>query len=261
VSEKKKSSALRVDQLTVNYDKTPVLWDVHFEIPEGKLVGIIGPNGAGKSTLLKSLLGMTKPLSGVIEFYGKPFKKVRNQIAYVPQRSSVDWDFPITAFDLVLMGRYGKLGYFKWAKASDKEAARRALDMVGMLAFADRQISQLSGGQQQRLFIARALLQDADFYLMDEPFAGVDMATEKAIIGLMDALKAEGKTLCVVHHDLGTVDTYFDWVIMLNTCLIASGPVAEVFHKETIMRTYGRGANLLDEAVKLTQNKSSGFTR
>ncbi|MBS0606042.1 MAG: metal ABC transporter ATP-binding protein [Parachlamydiales bacterium] len=261
MSEKKKSSALRVDQLTVNYDKTPVLWDVHFEIPEGKLVGIIGPNGAGKSTLLKSLLGMTKPLSGVIEFYGKPFKKVRNQIAYVPQRSSVDWDFPITAFDLVLMGRYGKLGYFKWAKASDKEAARRALDMVGMLAFADRQISQLSGGQQQRLFIARALLQDADFYLMDEPFAGVDMATEKAIIGLMDALKAEGKTLCVVHHDLGTVDTYFDWVIMLNTCLIASGPVAEVFHKETIMRTYGRGANLLDEAVKLTQNKSSGFTR
>jgi manganese/zinc/iron transport system ATP- binding protein len=261
VSEKKKSSALRVDQLTVNYDKTPVLWDVHFEIPEGKLVGIIGPNGAGKSTLLKSLLGMTKPLSGVIEFYGKPFKKVRHQIAYVPQRSSVDWDFPITAFDLVLMGRYGKLGYFKWAKASDKEAARRALDMVGMLAFADRQISQLSGGQQQRLFIARALLQDADFYLMDEPFAGVDMATEKAIIGLMDALKAEGKTLCVVHHDLGTVDTYFDWVIMLNTCLIASGPVAEVFNKETIMRTYGRGANLLDEAVKLTQNKSSGFTR
>ncbi len=259
MTEKQKKSALRVDQLTVNYDKTPVLWDIHFEIPAGKLVGIIGPNGAGKSTLLKSLLGMTKPLSGTIEFYGKPFKKVRHQIAYVPQRSSVDWDFPITAFDLVLMGRYGKLGYFKWPKASDKEAAKRALEMVGMLPFADRQISQLSGGQQQRLFIARALLQDADFYLMDEPFAGVDMATEKAIIGLMDILKAQGRTLCVVHHDLGTVDTYFDWVIMLNTCLIASGPVADVFNKDTIMRTYGRGANVLDEAVKLTQNKSSGF--
>lgn len=259
MTENETACALRVDQLTVNYDKTPVLWDVHFEIPAGKLVGIIGPNGAGKSTLLKSLLGMANPLSGTIEFYGKPFKKVRYQIAYVPQRSSVDWDFPITAFDLVLMGRYGKLGYFKWSKASDKEAAKRALEMVGMLPFADRQISQLSGGQQQRLFIARALLQDADFYLMDEPFAGVDMATEKAIIGLMDALKAQGKTLCVVHHDLGTVDAYFDWVIMLNTCVIASGPVADVFHKETIMRTYGRGANLLDEAVKLTQHKSSGF--
>ncbi len=259
MTENQAVCALSVDQLTVNYDKTPVLWDVHFEIPIGKLVGIIGPNGAGKSTLLKSLLGMIKPLSGTIEFYGKPFKKVRHQIAYVPQRSSVDWDFPITAFDLVLMGRYGKLGYFKWPKVSDKEAAKRALEMVGMLPFSDRQISHLSGGQQQRLFIARALLQDADFYLMDEPFAGVDMATEKAIIGLMDALKAQGKTLCVVHHDLGTVDTYFDWVIMLNTCLIASGPVSDVFHKDTIMRTYGRGANVLDEAAKLNKNKSSGF--
>ena len=254
-----KANALSVDQLTVNYDHTPVLWDIHFDIPAGKMVGIIGPNGAGKSTLLMSLIGMAKPLSGTIEFYGQPFRKVRDQIAYVPQRSSVDWDFPITAFDLVLMGRYGKLGYFKWPKASDKEAAKRALDMVGMLPFANRQISQLSGGQQQRLFIARALLQEANIYLMDEPFAGVDMATEKAIVSLMDSLKAQGKTLCVVHHDLTTVDAYFDWVIMLNTCLIASGPVDQVFHKDTIMRTYGRGANLLDEAVKLTQNRSSGF--
>lgn len=251
--------ALKVDQLTVNYDKTAVLWDIHFEIPKGKMVAIVGPNGAGKSTLLKSLLGMASPLSGTVEFYGKPFKKVRQKIAYVPQRSSVDWDFPITAFELVLMGRYGQLGYFKWPKKADKEAARRAMEMVGMLSFADRQISQLSGGQQQRLFIARALLQDADFYLMDEPFAGVDMATEKAIIALLDALKSQGKTLCVVHHDLSTVDAYFDWVIMLNTCLIASGPVVDVFNKETIMRTYGRGANLLDEAVKMTQNRTSGL--
>jgi manganese/zinc/iron transport system ATP- binding protein len=259
MSSKEKTPALKIEHLSVNYDKTPVLWDIHCSIPEGKLVGIIGPNGAGKSTLLKTFLGMTSPLSGKIEFFGKSYKKVRLRIAYVPQRSSVDWDFPITAFEVVLMGRYGKLGFFKWAKAADKEAAFHALELVGMQAYADRQISQLSGGQQQRLFIARALLQDADLYLMDEPFAGVDMATEKAIIALMDKLKVQGKTLLVVHHDLSTVDSYFDWVIMLNTCLIASGPVTEVFNSDTIMRTYGRTSALLDEAAKLTQNKTSGM--
>ncbi len=252
--------ALSVDQLTVNYDKTPVLWNLNFEIPRGKLVGVIGPNGAGKSTLLKSLMGMTQPLSGTIEFFGQPFKKFREKVAYVPQRSSVDWDFPITAFDVVLMGRYGKLGYFKWPKAADRAAAKQALEVVGMLPFADRQISQLSAGQQQRLFIARALLQEAEVYLMDEPFAGVDMATEKVLIALMDKLKVEGKTLFVVHHDLSTIDAYFDWVIMLNTCLIASGPVSEVFNADSVMRTYGRGANLLGAAVKLTQNKTSGLS-
>lgn len=256
---REKAPAIQIEQLSVNYDKTPVLWDIHCKIPEGKLVGVIGPNGAGKSTLLKSLLGMARPLSGRIEFFGQPYRKVRHKIAYVPQRSSVDWDFPITAFEVVSMGRYGKLGLFKWPKAADKEAARHALDIVGMLRFADRQISQLSGGQQQRLFIARALLQDADLYLMDEPFAGVDMATEKAIIALMDKLKVQGKTLLVVHHDLTTVDSYFDWVIMLNTCLIANGPVSEVFNTDSIMRTYGRSSTLLDEAAKLTQNKTSGI--
>ena len=259
MSSDKRVPALKIEQLSVNYDKTSVLWDICCEIPEGKLVGIIGPNGAGKSTLLKTLLGMAKPLSGRIEFFGHSYKKARQRIAYVPQRTSVDWDFPITAFEVVLMGRYGKLGIFKWAKSADKEAARHALDMVGMLSFANRQISQLSGGQQQRLFIARALLQNADLYLMDEPFAGVDMATEKAIIALMDQLKVQGKTLLVVHHDLSTVDSYFDWVIMLNTCLIACGPVSEVFNTQSIMRTYGRSSALLDEAVKLTQNKTSGI--
>lgn len=254
-----KVPAIRIEHLSVNYDKTPVLWDIHCCIPEGKLVGIIGPNGAGKSTLLKALLGMAQPLSGRMEFFGHPFKKMRQRIAYVPQRSSVDWDFPITAFEVVLMGRYGKLGFFKRPKFADKEAVLRTLEMVGMLAFKDRQISQLSGGQQQRLFIARALLQDADLYLMDEPFAGVDMATEKAIIALLDKLKVQGKTLLVVHHDLSTVDNYFDWVIMLNTCLIASGPVEEVFNSETVMRTYGRTTSLLDEAAKLTQNKTKGI--
>ncbi len=251
--------AIKIEQLSVNYDKTPVLWDINCEIPEGVLAGIIGPNGAGKSTLLKSLLGLTEPLSGRIEFFGQPYKKVRQRIAYVPQRSSVDWDFPITAFEVVLMGRYGKLGLLRWARSADKEAARRALDLVGMLPFADRQISKLSGGQQQRLFIARALLQDAEIYLMDEPFAGVDMATEKAIIALMDKLKTQGKTLLVVHHDLSTVDNYFDWIIMLNTCLIVSGPVSEVYLPENVIRTYGRSSALLEEAAKLTQNKTSGL--
>jgi manganese/zinc/iron transport system ATP- binding protein len=259
MTSKNEKCVLKVEQLSVNYDKTAVLWDVQCEIPEGKLVGIIGPNGAGKSTFLKALLGMVRPLSGKIEFFGTAYKKVRHRIAYVPQRSSVDWDFPVTAYEVVLMGRYGKLGLFKWPKVADRQAAERALEMVGMLCFADRQISQLSGGQQQRLFIARALLQDADLYLMDEPFAGVDMATEKAIIALMDKLKVEGKTLLVVHHDLSTVDSYFDWVVMLNTCLIASGPVSEVFHTDTLMRTYGRSSALLDEAAKLTQNKTSGI--
>ncbi len=251
--------ALKVEGLSVNFDTTSVLWDIHFEIPQGKLVGIIGPNGAGKSTLLKTFLGMAIPISGKLECFGKPLKKMKKKVAYVPQRSSVDWEFPITAFEVVLMGRYGKLGYFTWPKKADREAAWQALEMVGMTAFADRQINQLSGGQQQRLFLARALLQDADLYLMDEPFAGVDMATEKTIIALMDKLKVQGKTLLVVHHDLTTVDAYFDWVLMLNTCLIACGPVADVFHADSIMRTYGRSNALLEEVVKLTKNKTSGM--
>lgn len=253
------SWALHVEQLSVTYDKTLVLWDVHCQIPPGKLVGIIGPNGAGKSTFLKALLSMVRPLSGKITFFGSSYRVVKPRIAYVPQRSSVDWDFPVTAFEVVLMGRYRKLGFFKRPSLADKQAARKALEMVGMEGFADRQISQLSGGQQQRLFIARALLQDADLYLMDEPFAGVDMATEKEIIALLDKLKAQGKTLLVVHHDLSTVDSYFDWVLMLNTCVIACGPVSEVFNPDTILKAYGKGSALLEEAVQLTQHKTAGL--
>ena len=255
----KEDPAVQVEGLSVNFDTTSVLWDIHFAIPQGKLVGIIGPNGAGKSTLLKTLLGMTKPLSGKIDCFGQPLRKVKKRIAYVPQRSSVDWEFPINAFELVLMGRYGSLNIFRWPRKADCESARHALDLVGMSAFAHRQINQLSGGQQQRLFLARALLQDADLYLMDEPFAGVDMTTEKTLIALMDKLKAQGKTLLVVHHDLSTVNAYFDWVLMLNTCLVACGPVNDVFHAETIMRTYGRSNALLEEVSKLTQNKTSGI--
>lgn len=252
-------TVLCVEQLTVNYDKTSVLWNVTFELSAGKIVGIVGPNGAGKSTLLRSILGLIQPLSGSVSIFGLPLKQVRHRVAYVPQRASIDWDFPITAFDLVLMGRYGRLKYFKWPRATDREAAMRVLELVGMDQLASRQIGQLSGGQQQRLLLARALLQDADLYLMDEPFAGVDMATEKAMIALLDQLKAKGKTVVIVHHDLATVDAYFDWVIMLNICLVKSGPVAEVFTPESIMQTYGRGTHVLDEAAKLTRHKTWGL--
>lgn len=255
----KQSKALTVEHLTVNYDKTPALWEINFEIPQGRIVGILGPNGAGKSSLLKVLLGMIRPLSGKIEFFGQSLKKAKKQLAYVPQRASVDWDFPITAIDVVLMGRYRKLGFLKWTRKEDLKLAYQALEKVEMVGYADRQISKLSGGQQQRIFIARALLQDADLYLMDEPFAGVDMATEKALIALFNDLKSQGKTLFIVHHDLNTVEQYFDWIILLNTCLIASGPTSQEFHSENIKRAYGRGSILLDEAKKLSQHRTSGL--
>jgi manganese/zinc/iron transport system ATP- binding protein len=254
-----KTPALCVKQLTVNYDKVPVLWDIHFSIPCGNIVGVIGPNGAGKSTLLKAILHMIDPLSGKVEFFGQTFKRARKRIAYVPQRSSIDWDFPITVIEVVMMGLYAKLGLFSWCGSKEKQSAMDALEMVGMASFADRQISQLSGGQQQRVFLARALLQDADLYFMDEPFAGVDMATEQSIMQLLRKLKAEGKTLFIVHHDLNTVRSYFDWVIMLNTSLVAYGPVSEVCTEEALGKTYGKGSFVLDEAVKLSLRRTSGL--
>jgi manganese/zinc/iron transport system ATP- binding protein len=250
---------LEVDQLTVNYDKTPVLWDINFSIPAGSLVGVVGPNGAGKSTLLKTLLGMIEPLSGEVKFFGQKLKDVRKKVAYIPQRSSVDWDFPLTVEEVVLMGRYGHLGLFKWPKKEDKKRARDALERVGMLPFADRQIGQLSGGQQQRVFIARALAQEADLYLMDEPFAGIDLTTEKTLIALFGELVAQGKTLLIVHHDLSTVSTYFKWLLMLNTCLVASGPTAEVFNTDNLLRAYGKGSVFLDEVARISKTTSSGF--
>lgn len=254
----KHHAALEAHQLNVNYDKTPVLWDISFKVPQAHLVGIVGPNGAGKSTLIQAALGLIKPISGKIEFFGSPLKDVRKRIAYVPQRQSVDWDFPITVKELVLMGRFGQLGVFKWPRKADWAAAERYLEMVGMMPYADRQISQLSGGQQQRVFIARALLQEADVYLMDEPFAGIDLATEKLIINILRQLKTEGKTVFVVHHDLNTVENYFDWAILLNMRLVASGPVKEVFNTENLHATYGKSFSLFDEALKLSQNKTTG---
>lgn len=250
---------LEVEGLTVNYEKTSVLWDINFSIPKGKIVGILGPNGAGKSTLIKALLGLIQPLTGHIKFLGQSIAQVRQKVGYVPQRSSVDWDFPITAFDLVLMGRYGKMGFLKWATKADKEATHRALEMVEMSRYADRQIGQLSGGQQQRLFIARALVQDADIYFLDEPFAGIDMATEKTLVQLFETLRQRGKTILIVHHDLASAESYFDWLLLLNTCLIAVGPTSDVFHQSNILRTYGRSGILLDEAAIRAKNKTSGL--
>lgn len=250
--------AFQTYQMTVNYDKTPVLWDISLEVPPGKLVGIIGPNGAGKSTLIKTALGIIQPISGRVEFFGASLAEVRQRVAYIPQRESVDWDFPITVRDLILMGRYGQLGTFRWPRAADRAAVDHYLEVVGMTAYADRQISQLSGGQQQRAFLARALLQEADIYFMDEPFAGIDLATEHVIMNLLRKLKEDGKTIFVVHHDLNNVESYFDWVIMLNMRLVACGPVNQVFNPDTLNETYGKSYSLFDEALKLSSEKLKG---
>lgn len=242
-------SPLSIRDLTVAYHRKPVLWDLDYDAPEGKLVGVLGPNGAGKSTLLKAALGLIPRASGEVFVYGKPYRKQRQRIAYVPQRESVDWDFPISALDVVAMGRYGEIGWFRPVLRKHKAAALEALDRVSMADFAKRQISQLSGGQQQRVFLARALVQSADIYLMDEPFAGVDAATEKAIMRILQDLRSAGKTVLVVHHDLQTVADYFDHIMLLNMRIVAQGPTAEVFTTENLQKTYGGRLTLLDEAA------------
>lgn len=246
-------------ELYVNYEKLPVLWDISFAIPKGVIVGILGPNGAGKSTLFKAALGFVKPISGKVEFLHQPLAKVRHKIAYVPQRQSIDWDFPITALQVVLMGRYGRLGWFGRLRKADREAAMHALATLGMAHLADRQISELSGGQQQRLFFARALLQDPDIFLFDEPFAGIDATTELEIMALLKKQKEEGKTIFIVHHELSTVESYFDWLILLNTRLIASGPTREVFLPRYLSKAFGRMPPMFDEAVSLSAKKTGGY--
>jgi len=211
-----KDPVLEVHDLTVSYNKKPVLWGIDLTLPAGVLAGVMGPNGAGKSTLIKSIMGLLPASSGFVRVFNSPLKEVRKRISYVPQKESVDWDFPASALDVVLMGRYGKLGLFKMPSRKDKEIAMDCLKRVNMEGFFKRQISQLSGGQQQRVFLARALAQEADIYFMDEPFAGVDAATEAAIIDLMREMKNDGKTVVVVHHDLQSAEEYFDWVIFFE---------------------------------------------
>ena len=243
------SVPLEIHDLTVAYHKRPVLWGVDVEVPAGQLVGVIGPNGAGKSTLIKAAMGLLPVSSGWVKVFGQPVKDNLRRVGYVPQRESVDWDFPVSVMDVVLMGRYGHLGLFKRPRKEDREVARECLEKVKMLPYADRQISNLSGGQQQRVFLARALAQESDLYFMDEPFAGVDAATEAAIVTILQELKDQGKTLLVVHHDLPTAKTYFDSLLLLNMRVVAFGPTEEVFNYDLLQSTYGGRLTILSEVA------------
>jgi manganese/zinc/iron transport system ATP- binding protein len=245
---------LITQHLSVSYAQKPVLWDINLELPQGKVIGIVGPNGAGKSTLLKSMMGLIPIDSGSVKIFGKSLQEVRKQVSYVPQRTSVDWDYPASVFDVVLMGRYAHLGLFKRPRQADREIALYALKQVEMEHLAQRQIGQLSGGQQQRVFIARALAQEADLYFMDEPFVGVDMATEKSIITLLRQLAAQGKSIIMVHHDLQTAPQYFDWMVLLNMRLVGAGPVQEMFQPELLQATYGGKLTMLSQVGNLMGN-------
>jgi manganese/zinc/iron transport system ATP- binding protein len=251
-------SPLSIHSMTVAYHRKPVLWDVDYDAPPNRLIAIVGPNGAGKSTLIKACLGLVPRASGQVDFWGDSYRKARSRIGYVPQRESVDWDFPVSALDVVCMGRYRRIGWCMPVTRPHREAALACLDRVGMRDYADRQISHLSGGQQQRVFLARALAQEAELYFMDEPFAGVDAATERAIVVVLRDLKAQGKTVIVVHHDLQTVPEYFDDVILLNMRVVAAGPVAEVFTRENLHRTYGGRLTLLAEAAEAVARAAEG---
>ncbi|MBX2966578.1 MAG: metal ABC transporter ATP-binding protein [Cyclobacteriaceae bacterium] len=250
------NTALEIHDLTVAFDRKPVLWNIDLMIPQGQLVGVIGPNGAGKSTLIKAAMGILPLSSGYVRMFDKPLEDVRERISYVPQRESVDWDFPASVLDVVLMGRYAKLGLFKRPRKADKDVAMDCIKKVGMEGFINRQISQLSGGQQQRTFLARALAQQADLYFMDEPFAGVDAATEKAIVTLLREMTDQKKTVIVVHHDLQSVSQYFDWVVMLNTRLVAAGPTDTTFTAQNLEATYGGKLTLLTDVADLMHREN-----
>lgn len=238
--------ALHVEDLTVSYDSKPALWDIDVDVPPGVMAAIVGPNGSGKTTFIKSVLGLVTPTAGHVRIFGQPYSAQRRKVGYVPQRSSVDWDFPTTAIDVVTMGLYGRLGWLKRPGRAEREKAFKSLEQVKMQDFADRQISQLSGGQQQRVFLARALVQQADIYFLDEPMAGVDATTERAIIGILHKLREQGKTVIVVHHDLQTVKSYFDWMVILNVRAIAQGPVEEVYTADNLRRAYGGQIALIE---------------
>ncbi len=246
---------LSVYDLTVAYDRKPVIWDVGFEVPSGSLVGIVGPNGAGKSTLLKAVMDLIPKAAGRIQVFGGSYRQNRHRVGYVPQRESVDWDFPVDALDVVTMGLYSKIGWCMPVRCKHRRLAMEALDRVGIAHLAKRQISQLSGGQQQRTFLARALVQNADLYLMDEPFAAVDAATERAIVQILSEMKQQSRTAVVIHHDLQTVPEYFDYVILLNMRVVAHGPVGEVFTQENLQKTYGGRLTLLEEVTEAMRRR------
>ena len=248
-------NSIEVHNLSVAYNRIPVLWDIDFELPQGQIIGIVGPNGSGKSTLLKAIMGLVPLSSGFSKIFDKELDLVREKVAYVPQRESVDWNFPATVEDVVRMGRYKRGKLFNRLSSIDKQLAIEAIAKVKLTPYKDRQISQLSGGQQQRVFLARALAQGADVYVMDEPFVGVDVATEKTILELLISMKNEGKTVVIVHHDLQTVSDSFDYLVLLNTRLIAHGPTKEILTEENLQATYGGQLNLLSKMQNLIKNK------
>jgi manganese/zinc/iron transport system ATP- binding protein len=248
--------ALEFHDLTVSYDKKPVLWNIDMTLPKGALIGIIGPNGAGKSTLIKAAMGLLPLGSGYVRVFDQDLEAVRKRVSYVPQRESVDWDFPTSVFDVVLMGRYAEMGLLRRPSKQDKAIAMDSLKKVGMEKYAKRQISQLSGGQQQRVFLARALAQEADLYFLDEPFAGVDAATEGAVLEILQGLTKEGKTVVVVHHDLQSAAEFFDWIVLLNMRLIATGPIQKVFTRELLQEAYGGKLTILAEISELIKRRS-----
>ena len=247
--------AIEVHDITVTYNRKPALWDIDFALPEGKLIGIVGPNGAGKSTLIKAIMGIVPRSSGYVKIFNQPLDDVRHRVSYVPQRESVDWDFPASVLDVVMMGRYGKRSLFSRLNKEDKNIALDCLRKVRMEGYVNRQISQLSGGQQQRVFLARSLAQQADVYFMDEPFAGIDAATENAILELMSDMRKEGKTILVVHHDLQSAYEYFDWMVLLNTRLVACGPTEEVFTTQLLNEAYGGKLTMLSKISDIIKAK------
>ncbi|MCB0353799.1 MAG: metal ABC transporter ATP-binding protein [Bdellovibrionales bacterium] len=251
-------AALSVSDLTVSYRHKPVLWSIHFEIPQHCLCCIVGPNGAGKSTLLKACLDLVPSVSGEVRFFGEQLNAVRHKVAYVPQREEVDWDFPVSVLEVVLMGRRARLPFYRPVSKADRVLAEESLDKVGMLPFAERQIQQLSGGQQQRVFLARALCQGGDLFLLDEPFAGVDATSEGALVELFQLLVAQGKTVICVHHDLNTAPVYFNWAVLLNLRLIASGPIENTLTEETIKSTYGGQLAVLTQVFERLRKEQLG---
>lgn len=250
--------ALDVRGLTVHYGVSPILWDVHLEVPSGHLVGIMGPNGAGKTTFIKAILGLIDGTTGVVRMMNHKLSAVRRKIAYVPQRELVDWDFPMTVRELVEMGCYPKRGLFRSLTKEDSLNVEKSLELLGLTSMARAQIGQLSGGQQQRAFLARAIVQDAEVYFLDEPFEGIDQVSEQILMDVLRSMRREGKTIFVVHHDLVTAGKYFDWAILLNTRLVADGPMRRVFTAENLRLTYGKNLALVEEVVKMLSSFAEG---
>ena len=246
---------IEAHNLTVLYGRKPAIWNVDFKLPEGQVIGIMGPNGSGKSTLLKSIMGVVTPTTGYTKVYDQELNQVRHKVSYVPQRQEIDWDFPASVWDIVSMGRFHVRGLFKRLTSEDNDIIQESLEKVNMLGFAKRQISKLSGGQQQRVFLARAIAQQGELFLMDEPFAGVDIATEEMIVDLLKEMKDQGKTLVIVHHDLHTAQSYFDNLVLMNTRLVACGKTSDVFTDQILTDTYGGKLTTISKISQELENK------